>query len=290
MGYGNENSVLPDDLQGHILLEKEGVTMAQTTVQHPETIRFGSGRLEIGKSLDSLVDVGALTGVHFTHDLGDKVTINSDNAGVILERAGKQTAKIEANLMEINLDTLAVYMGGVSKLERVDGTQQIVTNEEHTLKGTTFIRLNKPMGNGTEVTIDSVKKKNGPAAVKDTDYIVALDADGYTCIARKSSSTVLTDGSAIQVSYKYTPAAYKKLGFGGLKKLDANVARITNFDSKGRAFSITVYKATADTGIKIEFKADDADETNVVPIALVGTEDTSRTAGDQLFVIEDHQM
>lgn len=264
--------------------------MAQTTVQHPETIRFGSGRLEIGKSLDSLVDVGALTGVHFTHGLGDKVTIASDNAGVILERAGTQTAKVEANLMEINLDTLAVYMGGVSKLETVAGSQQTVTNEEHTLKGTTFIRLDHRMGEGNAVTIDSVKKKGGSAAVKDTDYVVALDSDGYTCIARKSGSSVIADGSVVQVSYKYTPAAYKRLSFGGLQQLDAAVARITNFDSLGREFSITVYKATADSGIEIEFKADDADETDVVPITLVGTEDTSRAVGDQLFVIEDHQM
>lgn len=264
--------------------------MAQTTVQHPETIRFGSGRLEIGKSLDSLVDVGALTGVHFTHDLGDKVTITSDNAGVVLERAGTQTAQVEANLMEINLDTLAVYMGGVSKLETVAGSQQTVTNEEHTLKGTTFIRLNHRMGDGNAVTIDSVKKKGGSAAVEDTDYVVALDSDGYTCIARKSGSSVITDGSVIQVSYKYTPASYKRLSFGGLQQLDAAVARITNFDSLGREFSITVYKATADSGIEIEFQADDADETDVVPITLVGTEDTSRAVGDQLFVIEDHQM
>lgn len=264
--------------------------MAQTTVQHPETIRFGSGRLEIGKSLDSLVDVGALTGVHFTHDLGDKVTITSDNAGVVLERAGTQTAQVEANLMEINLDTLAVYMGGVSKLETVAGSQQQVTDEEHTLKGTTFIRLNHRMGDGNAVTIDSVKKKGGSAAVEDTDYIVALDSDGYTCIARKSGSSVITDGSVIQVTYKYTPAAYKRLSFGGLQQLDAAVARITNFDSLGREFSITVYKATADSGIEIEFQADDADETDVVPITLVGTEDTSRAVGDQLFVIEDHQM
>lgn len=264
--------------------------MAQTTVQHPETIRFGSGRLEIGKSLDSLVDVGALTGVHFTHDLGDKVTITSDNAGVILERAGTQTAQVEANLMEINLDTLAVYMGGVSKLETVAGSQQTVTNEEHTLKGTTFIRLNHRMGDGNAVTIDSIKKKGGSAAVKDTDYVVALDSDGYTCISRKSDSTVITDGSVVQVSYKYTPAAYKRLTFGGLQQLDAAVARITNFDSLGREFSITVYKATADSGIEIEFQADDADETDVVPITLVGTEDTSRAVGDQLFVIEDRQM
>lgn len=264
--------------------------MAQTTVQHPETIRFGSGRLEIGKSLDSLVDVGALTGVHFTHDLGDKVTITSDNAGVVLERAGTQTAQVEANLMETNLDTLAVYMGGVSKLETVEGSQQQVDNEEHTLKGTTFIRLNRRMGDGNAVTIDSVKKKGGSAAVEDTDYIVALDSDGYTCIARKSDSSVITDGSVVQVSYKYTPAAYKRLSFGGLQQLDAAVARITNFDSLGREFSITVYKATADSGIEIEFQADDADETDVVPITLVGTEDTSRAVGDQLFVIEDHQM
>lgn len=264
--------------------------MAQTTVQHPETIRFGSGRLEIGKSLDSLVDVGALTGVHFTHDLGDKVTITSDNAGVILERAGTQTAKVEANLMEINLDTLAVYMGGVSKLETVAGSQKTVTNEEHTLKGTTFIRLDHRMGDGNAVTIDSIKKKGGSSAVEDTDYVVALDSDGYTCIARKSGSSVIADGSVVQVSYKYTPAAYKRLSFGGLQQLDAAVARITNFDSLGREFSITVYKATADSGIEIEFQADDADETDVVPITLVGTEDTSRAVGDQLFVIEDHQM
>lgn len=264
--------------------------MAQTTVQHPETIRFGSGRLEIGKSLDSLVDVGALTGVHFTHDLGDKVTITSDNAGVVLERAGTQTAQVEANLMEINLDTLAVYMGGVSKLETVAGSQQTVNNEEHTLKGTTFIRLDHRMGDGNAVTIDSVKKKGGSAAVEDTDYVVAIDSEGYTCIARKSGSSVITDGSVVQVSYKYTPAAYKRLSFGGLQQLDAAVARITNYDSLGREFSITVYKATADSGIEIEFQADDADETDVVPITLVGTEDTSRAVGDQLFVIEDHQM
>lgn len=263
--------------------------MAQTTVQHPETIRFGSGRLEIGKSLDSLVDVGALTGVHFTHELGDKVTITSDNAGVILERAGTQTAKVEANLMEINLDTLAVYMGGVSKLETVAGSQQTVTNEGHTLKGTSFIRLDHRMSDGNAVTIDSVKK-GGSVAVEDTDYVVAIDSDGYTCIARKSGSSVITDGSVVQVSYEYTPAAYKRLSFGGLQQLDAAVARITNYDSLGREFSITVYKATADSGIEIEFQADDADETDVVPITLVGTEDTSRAVGDQLFVIEDHQM
>lgn len=263
--------------------------MSQTTVQHPETIRFGSGKLEIGKSLDSMVDVGALTGVHFTHDIGDKVTITSDNAGVVLERAGTQTAQVEADLMEINLDVLAVYMGGLSKLETIDASRKTVSNEEHTLKGITYVRLDNRMADGTAVTIDSVTN-NGTAATEGKDYVIAVDADGYTCIARKSTSTVITDGDTIQVSYKYTPAAYKKLSFGGMKQLDASVARITNYDSSGREFSITIYKASAESGIEIEFQADDADETNVVPITLKGTEDTTRAVGDQLFVIEDHQM
>lgn len=266
--------------------------MAQTKVMHPETIRFGSGRLEIGKSLENMVDVGALTGVHFTHELGDKVTITSDNAGVILERAGTQTAKIEANLMEINLDTLAVYMGGVSKLEIVENPQEkTATDEEHTLKGTTFIRLDHRMGDGSAVKNISVKVKEGSKPpIEGTDYVVATDSDGYTCIARNKNSSVIADNSVVKVTYEYTLTKHKSLRFGGLQQLNAAVARITNYDSLGRQFSITVYKATADSGIEIEFQADDADETDVVPITLVGTEDTSRAVGDQLFVIEDYQM
>lgn len=264
--------------------------MSQTSVQHPETIRFGSARMEIGKSLGSLVDVGALTEVHFTHDMGDKITITSDNAGVILERAGTQTAKVEANLMEINLDTLAQYMSGASKLTVVEGEEATAEDEAHTLTGTTFVRLNFRNGDGTPVTISSVKNASASPAVEGTDYVVAMDADGYTCIARKSGSSVITDGGAIKVTYQYTPAAKKRLSFGGINELDASVVKLTNYDSQGRAFSITVYKATADTGIEIEFQADDADETDVVPISISGTEDTSRAAGDQLFVIEDEQM
>lgn len=263
--------------------------MAQTTVQHPETIRFGSAKLEIGKDVGSLVDVGALTGVHFTHDMGDKVTITSDNAGVVLERAGTQTAQIEANLMEINLDVLAMYMGGVSKLEVVKGSSTPVSDESHTLKGTTFIRLNNRNADGTEVSITSVEVGES-RATEDTDYVVAMDADGYTCIARKSGSSVITDGAIVAVTYNYTPATKKRLSFGGLSELEANVARVTNYDSQGRPFSITIYKATAGAGIEIEFQADDADETDVVPITITGTEDTSRAVGDQLFVIEDEQM
>lgn len=264
--------------------------MSQTSVQHPETIRFGSGKLEIGNDIDSLVDVGACTEIKFTHEIGDKVTIKSDNAGVILERAANQTASVEANLMEINLDVLAQYAGGISKLTTTEAEEKTATSEEHTLVGTSFIRLDFRNGDGTQVNITSLQKKGGGAATEGTDYVVAVDADGYTCIARNSDSSVISSGDVIAVTYQYTPPVQKRLSFGGLSTLNASVARITNYNSKGQPFSITVYKATADSGIEIEFQADDADEADVVPIVLKGTEDASREAGDQLFVIEDEQF
>lgn len=262
--------------------------MSQTFIQHPETIRFGSALLEIGDSLDSLVNVGACNGVKFTHELGDKVTIKSDNAGVVMERTGSQAAVVEADLLEINLDVLAEYLGGISKLSS-SGDAQSYQNEVHTLVGTQFVRLHHRNSDGSEVS-SIVVKKGGTSTTRGTDYVIAQDSQGYTCIARIAGSSVITDGSEITVSYTAMEGASKKLTLGGLRTLEAKMARLTNYDSQGRPFSITVYKATADSGIAIEFKADDADETDVVPIKLRGTEDVSRAAGDQLFVIEDFQL
>lgn len=264
--------------------------MSQTVVQHPETIRFGSARLEIGPDLENMVDVGALTGVKFTHELGTKSTISSDNAGVVLEKVSGQTAAVEANLMEINLDILAQYLGGISKLEYTEGTPVEIVDEQHTLKGVKFVRLANRNGDGESVTGISVKSSAGDAAEEGVDYHVAVDTDGYTCIARVESSLVITEGDVVEVTYSYVPPRRKSLHVGGLQKLEASVARLTNYNDARQAFSITVYKATADTGIAIEFKADDAEETDVVPIKLLGTEDQSRNVGDQLFVIDDEQF
>lgn len=263
--------------------------MAQTSVQNEETIRFGSGVIEIGDTEDTLVNIGSCNSVHFIHEF-EKSEIRIDNVGVVSNRVANQTAAVEADLAEINVDTLAQYLKGVSEKDIITAAPENITDEEHTLRGSMFVRLAQKNGDNTMVSSVVVRDKtSGTTAVLDTDYLLAVDTFGYTCIARNESSTVIADGAVVEVDYQYTPAASKRLHVGGRNKLEASIVRLTNYNSAGEPLAITIYKATADQGIDIEFQADDADEVNVCPIRFLGTEDTNRPMGRQLFVIDDQQ-
>jgi len=261
--------------------------MSQTTVQHQETIRFGSGVLEIGDDIGTLVNLGAFRSGKFEETF-DEVTIKSDNAGTIYNGIANHEAVLSCDLMEINLDTLASYFKGTHTLSTVAGAATPVTDEAHVLTDTNATRLDHRMGDGTEVGSIVVSVGATPA-VRNTDYVIAVDADGYTTIARVSGSIVITDGATALVDYSYTPNASKNLDAGGLQQLTARVARFTNYNSLSQKFEITLWRATASSGIAIEFLSDDADDVNVTPIAIKGTCDTTRTAGEQLFTIVDEQ-
>ena len=40
----------------------------QTTVQKPNTIRFGSAKIEVGEDVDNLTNIGVATGIEFTEE------------------------------------------------------------------------------------------------------------------------------------------------------------------------------------------------------------------------------
>lgn len=261
--------------------------MGQTTVQQADTIRFGSGVLEIGDDIGSLVNIGAFRSGKFDETF-DEVTIKSDNAGVVYEGIANHEALLSCDLMEINLDTLASYLKGTHTVSTVAGAATPITDEAHVLTDTNAVRLDHKMGDGTEVGSIVVSVGATPA-VRNTDYVVAVDPAGYTTIARVAASTVITDGATALVDYSYTPNASRTLKAGGLQQLTARVARFTNYNSAGEKFEITVWKATAASGISIEFLADDADDVDVTPISIKGTPDATRTLGEQLFTIVDEQ-
>lgn len=261
--------------------------MSQTSVQHQETIRFGSGVLEIGDDVGSLVNIGAFRSGKFEETF-DEVSIKSDNAGVIYNGISNHEAVLSCDLMEINLDTLASYLKGTHTLSVVDGTPVPVTDEMHVLTDTDAVRLDNKNGDGTMVSGISVTVGATPA-VLNTDYVLAVDSDGYTVIARVANSVVINSEDMVLVDYTYTPSASKVLDAGGLQQLTARVARFTNYNSSGKKFEITLWKATAATGISIEFLSDDADDVNVTPIEIKGTRDTFRDNGKQLFTIVDEQ-
>jgi hypothetical protein len=260
--------------------------MPQTSVQEVATIRFGSGKFEVGDSIGTLVNVGAFRNGVFEETF-DKISVMSDNAGEVYAGISNHKAALSCDLLEINLANLAKFQKGIATNTLTGTTPVAITDELHTLYGTTGQRLNFKNGAGTEVA-SIVVTEGGAARVRNTDYIIYVDTAGYTCIARTTTGA-FADGDVAQVDYTYTPLASNLYKTGGNMQLTAQVVRFTNTNASGKMFYITVFKATSESGITIEFPADDADDVAATPIKMVGTCDTSRTAGDQLFEIYDEQ-
>lgn len=264
--------------------------MSQTTVQNANTVRFGSGMLEVGETVGTLVNLGAMTGINF-EESWDTVSIMSDNAGLITQRIKNHQAKISGDLIEIDLENLYLIRGGLDIYADADTTPVAITNEAVTLTDTDFIRLAHKNAAGTEVASITVTSTSGGGTTydRDADYVVSVDSEGWTGIARASVASDIADNATVYVDYTYTPVTSKTLTTGGLATIDPRVVRITNTDENGKIFRITVYKATNETGIKLELQSDDADDPNSIPIELTGTLDTTKTAGAQLFEIYDEQ-
>ncbi len=341
--------------------------MAQTSVQVENAIRFGSAKFEMGATVGALVDIGAIRNGVWEYRF-DKVTVKSDNAGTIMEAIRNEECGISADLMEVNLEKLSSFYSGVLTHATVAAAPVAVTNEVQVLTGTTENILTYRNGAGTEVATISATSVSGGGTtyVRDCDYVINVNADGYTTIARayptviegatalcavtgttayflsagawdvqpavgdhiyvtgftetanngvKTVTAVTADtitvsevlvnevegdtititrgailtGGTIYVNYTYTPLASRTLKGGGLTEFTARVCRFTNTDSAGKIFRITVYSATPETGITLNFPSDDADDPMLCPISMTGVPDTALTAGEQLFLIEDEQ-
>jgi hypothetical protein len=264
------------------------MTTYQTSAQHSETIRFGSAKIEVGETEESLVNLGLATGVKFTEEY-TPVALKPDNAPEIVVGVKDHSATVEFEMWEVNLTNLNLIRGGIDTLDSVEGSPTSVSAETHTLTDTNFVRLAHKNGDGSEVASIVVTDAADTAAVRNTDYVVAVDEEGYTCIARVADSTVIEDGEGIKVSYSYTPYAATTLSTGGKNTVSARVVRLTNTNAAGKKFEITVYAAKNQGGIELALPADDGDEPLKPTITLKGICDTTRAAGDQLFKIVDEQ-
>ena len=76
---------------------------------------------------------------------------------------------------------------------------------------------------------------------------------------------------------------------GGISTFQPRVVKITNYNDIDEEFSITIFKATTNTGISITFPGSDDEDPAMTPIEMTGTNDVERDVGEQLFVIEDQQ-
>lgn len=262
--------------------------MSSTSIQETNSVRFGSGILEIGATVGALVNIGAFRNARF-EEAYEKVSVMSDNAGEVYAGIRDHKCAVSCDLIEVNLDTLDMVQAGLVTVTSTGTTPVGVTDEEIDLYDTIAYRLANRNAAGTEVASITVTGDGGsPSYARNTDYVIAVDSAGYTTIARVSGGGI-TSGDTVEIDYTYTPASERNLTTGGLVQLTPQVVRFTNYDASGNVFEITVYKATAAEGITLEFPADDADDVWATPIRLEGTRDTTRSNGDQLFAIRDEQ-
>lgn len=76
---------------------------------------------------------------------------------------------------------------------------------------------------------------------------------------------------------------------GGYSTFEPRIVKITNYNEKDEEFSITIFKATTNSGISITFPGSDDEDPAMTPIEMVGTPDANRDVGEQLFEIYDEQ-
>lgn len=267
--------------------------MQQTSVQKSNSIRFGSGKVEVGDDIAGLTNLGSMNGVMF-EETWDEVEVKADNAGIIKKGKENQRAAVSGELHEINLTRLNEIRGGLDSYSTVDnslvsGATQSVTSGNWSLDK--FIPIENQNGDGSAITVNSVDASTDGTLVEDTDYIVMQNENGEYGIIIDSENTNLSSGTGqdLTIDYDYTPSAAKILSSGGNVEISPKVVRVTNTNEDDDIFQITIYKAYNQDGISIEFQPDDSGEPATTSINLEGVEDTSRSDGDQLFEIRDEQ-
>lgn len=242
----------------------------QTQIQKDAAIRMGSIVLEVGPTLGSLVNVGALRDISFNQK-GESAAIKFDNAQEIKTFRNGSKFSLDATLAEINWSNIAIMNDGQVVVTPVAGVSTPVVNEAKGtgwVQGTPF-RLNNKNGANTVVT-GIVIKENGVTLVLNTDYRVYVGNGtngelGYTYIVPLSARTL-----AITADYAYVPSASKVVTFNENGKMVEKFIRITNTNEAGQTKVYVLSGVTNVAPIEIDFAGDEENEVATLPISLEG--------------------
>ena len=219
--------------------------MAQTAVQEATTIRFGSVMWEMGATVGALVNVGAIRDAVCEYSY-DKVSIKSDNAGVIVQGVRNEKMRIAGSLMETNLQRLGSFYAGVLSYDTVAAAPENVMNEVHTLTGTVENILTHKNGAGTEVgTIVVTDGAGAITYIRDCDYVINVNANGYTTIARAYPTVI--EGPTVVCAVTGTDSYFLSAGAWDVQPAVGDHIYVTGFTETANNGLKTVTVVTADT-------------------------------------------
>lgn len=244
----------------------------QTEIQKSSAIRSGSIVLEVGPSLGSLVNVGALRDISFNQK-GEVEEIVFDNVPELKKFRNGNKFSLDATLAEINWSNIAIMNDGQVAVSAVAGT--LVAGAEQTLVAGGWaygqvIELDGQNSSGLVPTINSVTAGTDGALVLNTDYNIVKLANGNWGIAIIDSVTVTTLAQDVVVNTDYTPSASKVVTFLRNGSLVEKFMRITNTNEDGKTKVYVLSGVTNVTPIAIDFAGDEENDVAVLPISLEG--------------------
>lgn len=246
--------------------------MSQTVIQKNKAIRAGSVLCELGTTLGSMVDVGALRDVSL-EGKDESVSITFDNVADITKYKNGDQMEFKANLCEINFTNIALMSGGQVNTTSVPGTP--VTGAVQTITAgdwayLTPFKLSGQNSNGTAPTVTSVVGSVDGAVATPADYELVKVGNEWAIIL-KSGGDITTLAQDIVVTSDYTPAASKRTTLNATGIKSGVYMRLKNTDEDGNTLTYTFKDVVNTSPLTFNFAGDTEDNVAEMPITLKGT-------------------
>lgn len=266
---------------------------------HTNTVVMGSAKLEYSTDGINYTNIGLARGVTWKESF-TKAKIQADNAQDIKNAIGDQMVDITFNSLELYLPTYYALRG--IDTYTIKSTQRSTDTDVYTTGVVNYGQILYLENQGATSTLAAVSKVksvstgNACTTLKSTrDYLVFTDTNNQNRRAVVMLSTAFggkfSDTQGLRIKYVYGQIGSYTLKSGGLTTLNAKYYRLTNKEIIGGVAKYryyTVYSGSIEDGLNFAFKScNEADSVLEIPFTIKAKIDASRSAGDQLFAIED---
>jgi len=269
----------------------------QTSAQNPDSIWYGSAKIEV--SLDNgstYTDVGLARGVT-VNEVIETAAIQADNGEDIANNVSSQTVEVTFNSLEFYLPTLYKMRGNIDTLSQIS-TGSTTAIDSYSTGGSSadkFIALQNQGTGSTGITISSITQVSTGGTTStltvDDDYVRLEYVDDVGVVMRDDTGSSYKSTESLVISYGYDKVQSNNLSSGGISIIDPRWYRLTSVqivDGAQQFRYIYLYNTSLNGGMNLALKSsNDADPVLEAPISLVAKIDTTRSVGDQLWMIED---
>jgi hypothetical protein len=260
--------------------------MAQTDVQKVDSIRFGSGVIEVDAGA-GFVNLGAMDSAVLTVEKTVRQFIAAN--AKLPPKSSVTNVTFAFNMYELDM-TFLNLVNSDTELSNIAGTPVSITTEALGTGWTVGnpIKLANKNGDNTVVTSIVIDADATPL-VLNTDYAVYVGDGsngelGYTYI-----NPLTAQAGVLDADYDYTPNASKELAFGDqLRDVDLYKFRFTHTNDEGKIFRIDFFKAYNSEGLTIAFQGDEDEDPANTPVTITAFPDSSVVdRKENLFKITD---